>query len=517
MKSKIIKKAEHLYKLGKIPDALHFYASSLWEGEEESLELLPVWLKDKKLLPKAGEKNVCKFIASLLLIIDKYDDTIKQEIWALCSAVLDNISECEDRDDVSDRYVVECNLYRHMKEPEKALKVILKGLSKKGTTSRYTFTGLTYLDMEKEAEAEKYLELGLQSDPQNASAYNDLGDYYFQDKRFRKARECYYKVLEAGDYEECQWAEPSWIFCCFMEDGSQYELERLVVYTAANFNNERAQHLCQTASFENLIPNVDYIKASDEAIINGIRSIRESGNTSPVTSCAVSCQESASSINAVQLALEEMSGQPCRIEITTNRKQNPPLEETIDSEGIVWWHYNDSNPNYPTAALAPPSDAIGNMVGTLACKDFSLAAWYEEGRAYAAKISAEQLPELYSAMIYPPKQAEHKYYAEDWLRRVQFAAVCILARISLHEIDKICKGQLDWPIIPAFTLAAWLSSQHASYTKWAENLLQMVQQRISQQNYCFFEDAYYNAAYLLPGKSEAYYTELWRKSRGVDA
>ena len=113
-------------------------------------------------------------------------------------------------------------------------------------------------------------------------------------------------------------------------------------------------------------------------------------------------------------------------------------------------------------------------------------------------------------MVFPPRQTDNQIYAEDWLFRVQFAAVCILARISLDEIDKICKGQLDWPIIPAFTLAAWLASQDPSHAQWARLILSIVQSRISQENYCFFAHAYFCAAYLLPGENEDYYTKLWQ-------
>ncbi|MDE5825321.1 MAG: hypothetical protein K2H91_11665, partial [Lachnospiraceae bacterium] len=121
-----------------------------------------------------------------------------------------------------------------------------------------------------------------------------------------------------------------------------------------------------------------------------------------------------------------------------------------------------------------------------------------------------QYNELYGVMVYPPSQKDTGIFAEDWLARVQFAAVCILARISLHEIDKICKGQLDWPLIPAITLATWLASQNSSYEQWAAKLLDIVGARISRKNYCFFEYAYACAAYLLPNQTEEYYTKMWQ-------
>lgn len=508
MKSDIIKKAEQLYQSGNVQEALQYYATCLWRGEENNPELLSLWLEDKSLVAKAGEQEVCAFIAAILLTIDRYDESLKTHLWSLCHHTLDSIIVHEDRQDTTDWYVVVCNLYRHQKKPEQALEVILKGLERGGTTSRYTFAGLTYLDLEKEEEAEKYIALGLQSDPGNAAAYNDLGDYYFDRSRWQEAGKCYYKVLEAGNYGDCSWAEPSWIFCCFMEDADPYERERLALCAAADIHNERAQELCRRTAIESMTPNVDYLGSSTESIINALYSMRKRGTTSGVVRCAVTCQESASSILAVRMGIEQICGEPSTFELTSSKAQIPSLNETLDEEGIVLWDYSDIN--HPTAAVDKPSDYVSSLVKELASMDFSLPAWYESAKEYAEKLSETEIGDLYGTMVFPPRQTDDQIYAEEWLFRVQFAAVCILARISLHEIDRICKGQLDWPIIPAFTLAAWLASQDPSHAQWAELILSIVQSRISQENYCFFKHAYACAAYLLPGKSEDYYTELWQ-------
>lgn len=508
MKSENIQKAEQLYHSGQVQEALRHYASCLWRGEEEDTGLLSQWLGDRDLTAKAGEQAVCAFIASILFTIDRCGESLREQLWSLCHSTLDRITLCEDRQDTTDRFVVECNLYRHQKKPEKALEVIQKGLSQGGTTSRYTFAGLTYLDLAQEEEAEKYIALGWQSDPGNATAYNDLGDYYFQRRRWRKAGECYHKVLESGDYNDCGWAEPSWIFCRFMTTADPWEKERLMLCAAANLQNQRAQELCRMAVWESLMPNVDYLGHSTESIINALRGIRERGDVSGVFHCAVSCQESASSIHAVRLAMEQIYGGASSFQLSSGKAQDPPLDKTWDEEGVILWDYADINT--PRPAVPKPSDEVGRLVGELAAMDFSLRAWYEAAAGYAARLSGTPREELYGVMVFPPGQKDNGIPAEDWLFRVQTAAVCILARLSLHELDRICKGQLDWPIIPAFTLAAWLASQDASHARWAEDLLDIIQRRISRTNYCFFQYAYVCATYLLPGKSREYYTEMWQ-------
>lgn len=508
MGSDILKEAKRLYDTGNVQQALRYYASSLWRGEEQSPELLPEWLGDPHLAEKAGEQEVCTFIAYLLLVIDRYEEPLREQLWALCHKVLNSMPQGEARQDTTDRYVVECNLYRHEKNPEKALEIIMKGLSQGATTSRYTFAGLTCLELEKEEEAEQYIAMGYQANPADASAYNDMGDHFTARRRWEKAGECYYKVLEAGDGNDCSWAEPSWLFCRFMESGDPFELERLVLCAAANTSNDRAQWLCRMAALERKTPNVDYLEFSVESIINAVRSIRQNGNMSGVFRCGTSCQESASSINAVRLALEQIYGKEASFVLSSAKAQIPSLDETLDQEGLVLWRYRDINT--PVPAVDKPSEYVSDLVRELAETEFYLPAWYEAAGGYAARLSPEQCGDLYGVMVYPPKQNDTGIYAEDWLFKVQFAAVCILARISLHELDKICKGQLDWPIIPAFTLAAWLASRDVSCLSWAENLLSMVQSRISTENYCFFAYAYACAAGLLPGREAEYYTDMWR-------
>lgn len=508
MGSEIVREAKRLYDAGKVQEALQYYVTALWRGEEQNTELLPLWLGDPNLAAKAGEQAVCTFLACLLLVIDRFEEPLRRQLWALCHNVLDGMPQGGARQDTTDRYVVECNLYRHEKEPERALEVIRKGLAQGATASRYTFAGLTCLDLDKEEEAEGYLAMGYQANPDDASAYNDLGDHYVAKRRWKKAGECYYKVLEAGDGNDCAWAEPSWLFCRFMADGDPYELERLALYAASDENSDRARWLCRMAAFERKVPNVDYLEFSTESIVNAVRSIRQSGNLSGVVRCRLSCQESASSMNAVHLGLEQMYGREVSFDISSAKAQNPPLDETLDQEGVVLWAYRDVNT--PVPAVARPSEFISGLVRELAETEFALPAWYEAAGRYAAQVSPEQREELYGVMVHPPKQEKGEVFAEDWLFQVQFAAVCILARTSLHELDRICKGQLDWPIIPAFTLAAWLASRDASCLPWAENLMSMVKDRISKENYCFFERAYACAAGLLPGREAAYYTEVWR-------
>ncbi|MDE6055489.1 MAG: hypothetical protein K2G55_17430, partial [Lachnospiraceae bacterium] len=76
MKSDIVKRAEHLYYTGNVQEALHYYASCLWNGEEDSTEPLSAWLSDQNLVAKAGEEAVCAFIAAILFTIDRCEESL---------------------------------------------------------------------------------------------------------------------------------------------------------------------------------------------------------------------------------------------------------------------------------------------------------------------------------------------------------------------------------------------------------------------------------------------------------
>ena len=88
----MIKKAEQLYQSGNIMEAFQYYSTCLWRGEENDPELISLWLEDKDLVAKAGEQAVCAFIASILLTIDRYDESLKEHLWSLCHHTLDSIT-----------------------------------------------------------------------------------------------------------------------------------------------------------------------------------------------------------------------------------------------------------------------------------------------------------------------------------------------------------------------------------------------------------------------------------------
>ena len=89
------------------------------------------------------------------------------------------------------------NVYYHQKKNDAAVDAYGKArvLRPDDTTVIYQ-TALACFDAGRIADAEKaFLDL-IEADPQNAEAYNDLGNLYFQAGETDKAKDCYRKVLE---------------------------------------------------------------------------------------------------------------------------------------------------------------------------------------------------------------------------------------------------------------------------------------------------------------------------------
>ena len=89
------------------------------------------------------------------------------------------------------------NVYYHQKKNDAAVDAYKKArtLRPNDTTVIYQ-TALACFDAGRIADAERaFLDL-IEADPQNAEAYNDLGNLYFQAGEIDKAKDCYRKVLE---------------------------------------------------------------------------------------------------------------------------------------------------------------------------------------------------------------------------------------------------------------------------------------------------------------------------------
>ena len=241
--------AEAMMARGKTDEALEQFARTAAQTRDLShMDTAERWLSDQALLDRAGEKSVCYFVALLTQVLDPMEPVQRQRLWEGCLKALRSLGDnTAPRQDITNRYTAECILLRHMGRSSEGLKAAQEGITRHKAASCYTFAGLCCLDLGDTRGAEDYVLQGLEWDPQNLAPCNDLGDYFFSHQMLDKAIEYYTVVVDRGDGQDIEWAEPSLIYCRWLGSGDPLELERLALCAAAQPRNGRAADLCQAA------------------------------------------------------------------------------------------------------------------------------------------------------------------------------------------------------------------------------------------------------------------------------
>lgn len=241
--------AAALMDRGETAQAMDRFARTAVQTRDLShMDIAERWLNDQSILDRAGEAVVCRFVAILTQVLDPMEPNQRERMWNLCLKVLRSLGDnTAPRSDTTDRYTAECILLRHMGQMEKALETAREGISRHKAASCYTFAGLCCLDLGDTPGAENYVKEGLERDPQNLAPCNDLADFFLDHNNLPKAIEYYAMVVDRGDPADVEWAEPSLIFCRWLESRDPVELERLVLCAASKPQNQRGAQLCQAA------------------------------------------------------------------------------------------------------------------------------------------------------------------------------------------------------------------------------------------------------------------------------
>lgn len=244
--------AEALMAQGKTAEALESFAKAAIQTRDLShMDTAERWLNDQALLGRAGEEAVCRFVAFLTQVLDPLEPVQRGRLWDACLSALRALGcDTPARQDMTNRYTAECVLLRHMGRMEEGLAAAREGIRRHDAASCYTFAGLCCLDLDRAEEAEEYVRQGLERDPRNLAPCNDVADYYFHRRKDPAKAGEYYAMAMGGDHQDAEWAEPSLIYCRWLENRDPAELERLVLCAAAQPKNQRAAQLCQMARQE---------------------------------------------------------------------------------------------------------------------------------------------------------------------------------------------------------------------------------------------------------------------------
>ena len=520
--------ASILMDQGRVAEALeHFARTAIQTRDLSHMDMAERWLGNQALLDKAGEEAVCLFVAMLTQVLDPLEPVQRQRVWDGCLNALRALGDnTAPRPDATNRYTAECILLRHMGRNEEALKAAQEGISRHKAASCYTFAGVCCLDLDDPEGAEDYVKEGLELDPKNLAPCNDLADYFLRVRNLSKAIEYYALVTDRGDQQDVEWAEPSLLFCRWLNSGDPVELERLVLCAASKPQNQRGSELCQWAREEQLIPYVERFLPSWDATVKMIPNFIAKGTGGEVK-LVLSCEEAASAANAVRLAVTEYGKKSGGIHLVVNAVSDPPLDSTLIPDGVRLWNYSPDHNASP--AVERPGDAARMGVKELAQSPFHLGEWYNRAGSMCEGLSFD---DLYGCMVYPPQPDDMRIPADQWLLRVQFAAVCLLAQLGKddsrmpspelivyggklpsYELTRICLGQLDWPVIPALTLLAWQAKEGLADREQALGVLSLLKTRVPEHDYCFFEHALACALSWFPGESAEFHQKMhhWRR------
>lgn len=237
--------------------------------------------------------------------------------------------------------------------------------------------------------------------------------------------------------------------------------------------------------------------------------------------------KAASAGNAIRLAMGKYGQRSVSVRQIAVKIPDPPLDSALIPDGVKLWDYAD--PNDPQPAVEKPSDITQMWVKNLAQSPFHLGEWYARAGEMCKGLPFE---ELYGCMVYPPAPDDRSIPTDRWLLRVQFAAVCLLARLGRderrmpspelmvyagklpsQELARICLGQLDWPVIPALTLLAWQAKEGLADREQALGVLSLLKTRVPKEDYCFFAHALACALSWFPGESEEFHQLMhhWRR------
>lgn len=523
----MIREAQRLARAGRCGQALDFCGEAVFlSGDAGLMEPAKRWLRDRAFVESAGEEAVCVFVVRVVSALDGCAPKEREQLQNACLEALGAFDPagCPARQDTTDRYVAECILLRHMGRQEEALRTARQGLAHHGTAYCATFAGLCCLALGDEEGAEEAIRQGARVDPGCVTGYNDLGDYYFDRESYEKAEEAYCHVLDSGDQADCGWAEPSALFCRWMREKDPADLERLALCAAADPDNSRAAGLCGLVRAMLQTPYVDYLPRSTEALVNCLRQMEERGGDVQEAKISLTCQEAASCVNALRLHMSSFGARKARLTLVVERAPNPPLDAPASPDGARLWRYGPDFDAEP--AVEPPDRDVVERVARLAREPFDLAAWYGKAGPLAEGLDGADAQSLYGCMVYPPLP-EIQASADVWLTRVQYAAVCILARMGgghleaasqqmreyvkklpSPELARICLGQLDWPVIPALTLLAWQAREGVADRDAAAELLFGLLKRVPRHDFCFFEHALVCAMSWMPGLSDEIHDEM---------
>lgn len=379
------------------------------------------------------------------------------------------------------------------------------------------FIGQCYAEIGYLENAKVYFQKAIELQSNDIQGYVEMGDLLFNQKEYEEARKFYEKAIELQPNHNDR-AEPGLYFCQYVTKQDQEAKEKLVIYQERHPKSTRAAYLLACIAELERKPYEDYIPVSQEASCDLLKAIME---TQPQgigrMSVSIKTVDSLSGINAIRLYLYDYNTEAeSHVEYMPSAFI-PDFSPNKDT-GIVFWKYDEQYQQKPM--MKKPNGKVIEAVLEMMNTPYTCKGWYELAEKLATSLSYDDIPDLYGIMVHPPRPKVEVSSAQ-WLTGVQYAAVFLLAHIeegkkffSLFSKNKqpsiprksivdICYGQLDWPIVPAIVVLAYQAQILPECREYVKTIfIDLMQRRIDELEYCFFEDALVTNFLKLPNLDE---------------
>ncbi len=448
------------------------------------------WLNKPEALENVNSEIYLRtFISALLRFPENHSLTAESENYIKGHiALFSEYHKLHEPDETS--LMVHVGLLRKAGEFEHALVLAEHNVSRNGGWNAIIALGLTQREKGDYAEAEATLKQAYDSDPsQGVSPLLEIADMYFNQSDWPHALDWYNKVtaIEADN----GWAHASKLYCRWKILAQSEYPEELIAFSAQNTEDQRSYTL-----LNEFRPYIGYLPKPIDATANMLSQIKEKtkdAEGNPVGNefnIKISSLESPSNLLAYQLAF----GDDFKINFDIENIPDPDPREPIIDIAYSLWKYDGIN---ATPALPAPTEKTSGLVADLAGKPFE-KIWPVASRI-AADLSESDIESLLSVIVHPP-QIKGEFDEQDWISRVQYSALAVIANLpgnwnnsqKREALFSALLGPRDWATEAAIVALTKLTEQKPVIADEVHNAFLKLQNAIPKTGACNYEYALYS-------------------------
>lgn len=385
----------------------------------------------------------------------------------------------------------QAGLLRKAGKFDEAIKIARTSVEQYGDWHSLIALGLGLRAKGEQPEAEEYLKKAYELAPdEDVSPLLEIADMYFNSENWPLALEWYNRVLSVE--QDNGWAHASKLYCRWKLLGQGDHPQELIVFSQKNQDNHRAYSLLnEFRPFVGGLPRpADATANVLSQVLEQVDSIENETGQNKI-SITLSALESPSNILAYKLAF----GDRFDLDVTVENIPVPDPREALAEVPYKLWRYEDTE-GFP--ALQSPSKTIAADISAIARSPFE-DIWSAASRA-SVNYNNNDISNLLSVVVHPPAIPEG-IHVLDWIPRVQYAALAVVANIAgkweksekRDALYSILLGPRDWSTEAAIAVLANLVEAYPAQAVDVHRQFEKLQKAIPETGACLYEyTLYYN-------------------------